>query len=269
MLVAGWDEARAFPEADVVYVEHGAGQRYLGVDGHGYAGAPGMGHVVLFLAPNEYVADRWRRRYPQAGVETVGCPALDAHFTKHEEQIANSTIRNVTVAITAHWRCTVCPETTPALPHYETSLVTLLAALSAEGVEVVGHGHPRDETALRRLWRRLDVPFEPDVDCVLRSAQLVVADNTSVMYEAAALDVPVLTLNAPWYRRDVHHGLRFWSHVPGLAVDEPAELVDGVFAALDDAPHAAEKRARAAARAYSLRDGSAARRAADAIERII
>lgn len=140
---------------------------------------------------------------------------------------------------------------------------------------MIGHAHPRAGRRAREMFDRLGVPFEVDVDRVLdrlaRSCQprLLVADNTSVMYEAAALDVPVLALNAPSYRRDVEHGLRFWDLVPGLQVDEPRDLEAGIVHALADPPEARALRARAGAHTYAHRDGSSSRRAAEAIEKVL
>ena len=115
-------------------------------------------------------------------------------------------------------------------------------------------------------WKQMGVRFEPDIDTVLRTGNLLIADNTSAMFEAAALGMPVLALNRPEYRRNIEHGLRFWSHVPGLQCDEPEQLAAYAMTALLDLPAAQELRARAVAHAYAHVDGKAAEHAARAIE---
>lgn len=278
VLCASWVDARRFETARVVYVEHGAGQTYTGVTGEGYAGADALEHVVLFLAPSEHVADRWRARYPQAAVEAVGCPALDRHLKERAGQgevdsdardsAAGVTMSEVQplVAITSHWRCGVCPETMPALDHFRAAL-PVLARVS--DWKIVGHSHPRAHRMTAQLWAAHDISWESDPDVVLASASLLVADNTSLLYEAAAVGLPVLVLNAPWYRRSVEHGLRFWSHVPGIQCDSPATLLPAIAAALDDPPESQALRARAADYAYARTDGSSTARAVDAIEGVL
>lgn len=255
VLVASHLDASRFTNREVIYVEHGAGQSYLDGPRAGYAGGPGLERVRLFLCPNERVAQRWRDSYPHAAVETVGSPALDRH-PRRTAQVAAQT-----VAITSHWRCAVVPETMPALDYFRGVFPEIVRLF-----DVVGHAHPREAPRARRMWERLGVRFEPDPDVVLDTAGLLVADNTSLLYEAAAVDLPTLVLNAPWYRRDVEHGLRFWSYPPGLMVDEPEILARKIARALRD-PHAAKRLRRRAARyAYASLDGRAASRAADAIE---
>lgn len=293
-IVASWVDARRC-EQPIVYVEHGAGQTYLGGE-RGWAGAPGLEHARLFLAPSARVADVWRRSYPQAVVETVGSAVLDQHvhssFTSADmaEEVDEAggdhddardadegdverggeheqSVRPL-VAVTAHWRCSTVPETWPAIGEY---LKPISEISKSYEYQMIGHGHPRDTIGARARARKWGIRFEPDPDVVLaelRSAQcaVLVADNTSLMYEAAALGIPVLALNSRHYRRDVEHGLRFWSHVPGLQVEQCAEFRAAVERALEDPPEAQALRARAAAAAYDHRDGTSAARAADAIE---
>jgi CDP-glycerol glycerophosphotransferase (TagB/SpsB family) len=95
----------------------------------------------------------------------------------------------------------------------------------------------------------------------------MVADATSAMYEFASLDRPVVTCNAPQYRRDVNFGTRFWEHIPGIQIDEPEELLDGVRLAIYDAPELQELRRSAVNAVYTYMDGKCAQRAAAAIVR--
>ncbi len=264
VLVASWvDSQRWARRHRVIYLEHGAGQSYGGdraAANHGsYAGGEGHDHTVLFLCPSETVAGRWRAAY-RAPAVAVGCPRLDDVDRAPEPDLA---------AITFHWDNPLCAESRTALPHYARRLGAVVEDLRARGVRVLGHGHPRAAGHLKPLWRSLGVDWCDDLDGVLRRAAVLVADNTSAMYEAAALDLPVVALNAPWYRRDVEHGLRFWSHVPGRQCDGPDDLAELVVEQMQGGtPKDAELRRNAAAHAYSSVDSRASARAAAAIEEV-
>ena len=163
----------------------------------------------------------------------------------------------------------------PALPLYERALRELREQDSTDtGIRWLGHAHPRNVRRAGEMWERLGIPFELDPDVVLgrlRNAQsaALIVDSSSIAYEAAALDIPVLNLNAPTYRRDVEHGARFWSHVPGLQCDRPSDLEAALRATLADPPEARALRRRAAAYVYASTDGGASRRAVTAIEGVL
>jgi hypothetical protein len=78
------------------------------------------------------------------------------------------------------------------------------------------------------------------------------------LYEFASTGRPVVVMNAPQYRRDVHHGLRFWDYPPGLQVDRPEQLADTIARALSDPEPARALRAAAVAETYAYTDGRAA-----------
>lgn len=249
-LVASYGDmkkGRRLGYGDFARFEHGIGQSY-GTTHPSYAGGLDAGDVSLFLMPNEYSASRWRSVYPDAQVVVVGSPRLDALPVREPGP-------GPVIAISFHWRCSVAPETQPA-----TTFLSQLPAL-VEKYTVLGHGHPRIVEDLRRYYRRCGAEVVTDFDDVCRRADLYVCDNSSSMYEFAATGRPVLTLNAPEYRRRVHHGLRFWEAVPGLSVDQPKELLPAVEAALADPPEARGAREAALALVYAHRSG-AARRAA-------
>lgn len=250
--------------APYIYLEHGAGQSYPGcrsLDGHGsYGGGRGHERAVLFLAPNQTVADRWRSSYPQTPVAVVGCPALDAH---HGRERPRPIIPQVGFAF--HWDGrNMCPEIGTAFFEFRDAIRRLSEQRSV-AMSLVGHGHPRAGPLYEKFFADEDIAFVPDPDEFMASLSLLVADNTSLMYEAAALGIPVLALNASFYRQDVEHGMRFWDTIPGMECLRPDDLEAAIVSALLDPPQAQERRRRAARVAYAYRDGRSSERAVDAI----
>lgn len=218
VLVGGYSDVLRAPDHRIVYVEHGSGQSYTGVKelaARSYSGGDHPSNVVGYLAPRRAVAERWHRP-----AFACGAPICD----QFELVTSNST---PIATICFHWNgVKVCPEAGTALEHYADRLPDIVAALRAEGFHVNATVHPRDPFS-PAMWKRIGVE-EVEADDVRRSTDVIIADNTSMMYELAYLGRGVITLNAPWYRRDVHHHLRFWDAVPGIAVDGPDELLDRI-----------------------------------------
>jgi glycosyltransferase involved in cell wall biosynthesis len=241
----------------IVLVEHGAGQSYS-VRIPGYPGGTHRERVRLFICPSEMVADANRRFYPDASYAVVGSPKMDpwhgGELLPHRE----------TVAISFHWACQVSPEALGAWEHYHGALEDL----SQEFGQVLGHGHPRVFGGFSPAYKAAGITPVADFDEVLSRASVYVVDNSSTGWEAMSVGVPVVWLNAPWYRRDVEHGLRFWEWSDsGVGVDEPSELVSRVAYALSDPCR--DRAIQASDYVYTYRDGKAARRAAEAIERLM
>lgn len=268
LLVASYADAQKLRGARLVYVEHGAGQHYPGdreSAGHpSYAGGASRASVFerveLFVVPSETVGDRWRAAWPETPVVVAGCPFLDP-WHRGERPVPT----RPTVALTFHWDCNLVPETRSALRHFDRALPHLVTFLRSHGVEVIGHGHPRAWGVLARRWAALDVEPVQQWPDVLDRATVLIGDNSSALFEFASLDRPVVVLNAPWYRRDVEHGLRFWSHVPGVQCDEPDDLLRVVEQQLVEPALGEQERRHAVAFAYAHRDGRAAERTAAAI----
>ncbi len=202
----------------IVLMQHGIGQSYSDHHPH-YPGGARNDAVGLFLAPNAHSAARWKAAYPKARVEIVGSPRIDDLPRRAE--------RGQVVAVSFHWNAYHHPESRSAFDYYRSALPEL-----ARTFQVIGHGHPR-RSDMARKWAKLGIEFVPDFADVCRRADVYVADNTSTLYEFASTGRNVVVLNAPYYRRDVHHGLRFWeaSHV-GVNVDKPDQLVPAVGYAL-------------------------------------
>ena len=217
--------------------------------------------VNLFLCPSETVARRWREVQPRTPAVAVGCPRLDRWHANPQPPSGETTI-----GWTWHWGAEIgVPEATGALRYYRDHLPEIVASLSADGYKVIGHAHPRLGTSIEAMWLDAGATWTADPDDLFEQAACLVADNTSLMYEFASLDRPVVALNAPWYRRRIEHGLRFWSAVPGPQADTPGEVADTIRLALDDPPEIAAHRRDVTKMVYGRTDGLAASRAAAAI----
>ena len=234
----------------IAFIEHGAGQSYG--TGHGsYAGGTDRDDVSLFMVPNQYSANLWRSAYPDAQVEIIGCPKLDSLPRKERSDPP-------TIAIGFHWDCYLVPETVSAFSHYRSVLPEL-----AEAYNLIGHGHPRAQPILARRYRRMGIDLISAFSEVCRMADLYICDNSSSLYEFAATGRPVVVLNQPMYRKDVHHGLRFWDAANvGVQVDDPGRLLEAVALALTDPPYLQEAREQALGLVYQYRSGASQRAAA-------
>lgn len=160
------------------------------------------------------------------------------------------------VAVSFHWDGSrVCPEAGNAWPYFRHGLPAL-----AERYTVLGHGHPKGLFRFRRDYDALGIEVVEDFEEVLARADCYVNDCSSTMYEFACVDRPVVVCNAPWFRRDVDYGIRFWrwSDV-GVECNGPGTLADSVALALEDRADQAAKRRGAVVDLYPYLGESAAR----------
>lgn len=233
----------------IALLEHGIGQSYS--NRHpAYPGGRDRGAVGLFLSPNSRAGQADRDAYPAARVEIVGSPRLD----DLPRRIGAS---GRVVATTFHWDAAVAPETRSAFTQYANAVLDLRA-----DVELLGHAHPRAAHVLAPWYARAGIPYEPDFAEICRRADLLVADNTSALYEFASTGRPVVVVNASCYRRNVAHGLRFWEAIPGVEVDRPEELADAIARAFELWPRDVARREAALDIAYAYRTGGGIRAAA-------
>lgn len=258
-LVASYKDlvtARKSGAERIVLAQHGAGQSYGGdpksARHPAYPGGEDNGDVGLFLTPNEHAAQRWRDAYPRACVRVVGCPRLDTLPPKTIDPLDSHPV----VAVSFHTDPHISPEARSAFGWYRSAVVGL-----AQRYKVLGHGHPR-RTDLPKWYGRNGIEYVADFDEVCRRADVYVVDNSSTLFEFASTGRPVVVMNAPWYRRDVFHGLRFWhGEWIGEAVNYPSDLEDVVTDAI---AHSWGLAGHVLDEVYAYRTG-AAKRAADAI----
>lgn len=268
VLVASYEDHRRAQPAKTILVNHGVGQRYIGSDTSSdhpsYTGGRNRENVALFICPSE--SDAEACRVSGAPAVAAGPCKMDDWYNGIRQRASND---RPVVAISFHSDVHVAPESRSAFSHYQQAIIDL-ARDPNRPFDLLGHGHPRWGEFMAKFWRRQGVPFARHFDEVLEKADMYVCDNSSTMYEFASTDRPVLTLNAPWYRKDVHHGLRFWEAVPGYQIDDPDYLCAGIIIARGDSAPWAEGRKEAVREVYGpLCDGNSTVRAVAAIESLL
>ena len=271
VVICGEADRRRVSTVPTIRFEHGCGISYGGVvpvppgaprrslqamaTHHSYAGGRGQRNVVAFCNPNTYSNDRWVAAYPNVPSVIVGSPKMDPWHRRTYERNAVPV-----VAVSFHADFTACPETRSTFDYYRSALIDLA---KRRDIRVVAHVHPRARAMVEETYR--DLEYLPTFDEVLEQADVYVVDNSSTLYEFASTDRPVVILNAPFYRRDVHHGLRFWEHSDiGPTCETPRDLCAAVDLAIVDPEPYPTRRARASEVIYPHR-GEATARAAEAL----
>ena len=246
IFVAGRRDAAALAPRPVILIEHGVGQSYLVTDRHGETrrhdagNAPPSDNVVEHWAPNRIAVDAMNDRniLPNAAAPRVGAPHLyqlaRARLNLHQRH----TVPHIAVA--CHWASPIAaPEAAGAWPWVTLALRQLRYLPLRAVVTLVPHPLLGGQMRRHRFTRDPSVLVEPHWPTVLAHADIVVADNTSMLWEAAALDVPTVAVWPPhWRNRKLvpHHGLRF----PGpnfiphpRDCDEPTDIVATIRTLVD------------------------------------
>lgn len=268
--VASYEDYRAVKPADVILVNHGAGQTYNGdpestkaVHHSSYSGGKNRERVVGYLCPSE-------RDAVVCGDNSyaIGVPYLDRFHQGERDYDALFVHKDVrpVVAFSFHADIHLCPESRWAYPHYADAIEALIR--SNPPYTIIGHCHPRMFRFWQITWKKLGVEFVPDWLDVLNRADCYVSDNSSTIPEFASTGRPVVLLDAEWYRDHIHHGGRFWDWADiGVRTAIPEYLSDAIDLALDDAPEIRDRREELVNLVYDgvPMDGQATKRGVEAL----
>lgn len=208
VLVAGFDDIRNVNGRPIILMEHGCGQSYGGdlisASHPAYAGGDGRDAVCGFLCPNEYAAARNQERYPDAYVEIIGSPRL---AELQEILPPPPPDEKPVLAVSFHWQCTTVAETNSGWYHWINAIEQLA---KTDEFKILGHAHPRMFRDCAPTYTAIGVEPVADFNEVLQRAHVYACDNSSTLYEFAAVRGPVVVLDCPLYRPTMNHGLRFW-----------------------------------------------------------
>lgn len=236
----------------VILLEHGVGQTYIGSRGLGCIGTERAKVVDTFWMPNNRAAQL------QSACCSKPVHVIYPHRLDVLQRLRSTAIRSekpLVVFSFHHHQIGGCPEQRSTYGDWLGEIETMLGR---DDFDVVGHAHPREQELLRR-WRAMRVPVIETFDEVVQRADLYVCDNSSTIYEAAALGIPVVVLHGHSYRPAVKHGLRFYQFANvGLIAsarneDPAAQLLDAITKTLAENP----QKARAAEISAALFDRSA------------
>jgi Putative glycosyl/glycerophosphate transferases involved in teichoic acid biosynthesis TagF/TagB/EpsJ/RodC len=253
------------PQRKIITIEHGVTQ------GFGTAAYPNgtignRDRASFALLPNEYVA-RHFRAVRQTPCAVIGTPKMDAYLSEWVPVTRPVDPGRPVLAIAFHWgnRNENPPESGSAWEHYKDILLAL-----GERYQVIGHSHPLAAPIYREAFERVGIEWVEDFREVCRLADIYLNDLSSTMYEFLLTGKPVVVLNAPWFRREIHWGIRFWDYSDvGINVESPFELFDAIDQTLEQyATICLQERRQAIADLYPY-VGHSARRAVDILERWI
>ena len=227
-----------------ILMEHGVGLSFP-EHSHGYAGGGGIRQVVcLFLPPNEVIRKKTAKTMPEANQVVIGTPKMDKWVNIPQK----TRDKPPTVAIAFHWdgSSAVCPEAGNAWKHYKYHI-----ALLKKDFTVLGHGHPKIIEKLAPEYNQMGIEVVRNFEDVLARADVYVNDSSSTLYEFSCTDRPVVIMNAPWFRRNVDFGIRWWDYTDiGPQCDNPEDLVGKIKESLADKTKYATCRRKAVKELY-------------------
>lgn len=219
----------------ILYMEHGIGHTF---HTPAYPDGPGKRDwVYAFLPPNQYTLDKIKQVRPTHPCEVIGTPKTDWIVNRYGinplRVLKGSHYEPPIIGIGFHWgsRRNHPPESGSAFEHYKEYIPTL-----AKHYKLLAYGHPLSKE-YPEFYKSIGVEYTTDFHQVMWRADVLLNDLSSVMYEFLLTGKPVVVLNAPWFRREVYHGLRFWDYSNiGINVEEPKELPWAIQDTLDNYP---------------------------------
>lgn len=220
VIVAGIGDHRDMENSgrSMILMEHGAGQSYS-TRHASYIGGMWRDRTKLVLVPRDECAEQTVKYYPKKAVEAIGCPKLDWYIDKKFDE--------KTVCISFHWDSSFAPEAKWAFPEYRYKIAELKKYCDSKGIKLIGHCHPRARVDIYPVYKNYGIEIVENFYDVCDRAAVYICDNSSTIFEFAALGRKVILLNSKTYRKGINHGLRFWDKAGvGAIVDSPDQLID-------------------------------------------
>lgn len=225
VVVASRKDARAlakFPDVKVVLMQHGAGQNYGHAERTRDWAEPNE-NVALYLAPNERTANRNRDIFPNATIKVVSSPWVEKLWEIRTGKRGGEVPLPDTLVFTWHWNGSITPEAGSAHHHFKSEILDV--AKKVWPGPIVGTAHPRMMRYIEGWYGNNGIKVVEDFAKLIPRMKVLVADNTSAIWEACALDIPVVLMHSPYYRRNVSLWPRFYAHADiGYQIEDAMSL---------------------------------------------
>lgn len=234
VITAGYGDLRkVYPYfKEIIYIEHGSGLTY-DVNHPAYAGAKTYrDKVILRLLPNKFAYAKEIQSNPSLRCRIVGMPRLDKWhnfpFQKNEK---------LTICFSTHWDCGICSETRSCFNFYKKELRDIPSEF-----KYLGHSHPRSQSKIKPFFANRGIEFVESFEDVIERADIYAIDNSSTLFEFAAVKGPVIVMNCRHYKKKHKHNPRFFSHSDIGVNSEPGELNKAIYKAVEDSKEQRERR---------------------------
>ncbi|MGW1891513.1 bifunctional glycosyltransferase family 2 protein/CDP-glycerol:glycerophosphate glycerophosphotransferase [Streptomyces sp. NPDC002004] len=274
-----------FPDALVkrpgqihVQTHHGTPLKRMGVDQLAFpATSRGVDYDALMercsrwdysLSANRHSTETWERAYPTGFTSLdFGCPRNDVYYRATAEDIRRIRARlgigdGTTALLYAPTHRDYESGWTPRLD------LERLADTLGPGFRLLVRGHyfydrgPSPLQALHSRGRIVDVSGYDSVEELSLAADALITDYSSVMFDYANLNRPVLVLADDWETYAVTRGVYFdiTEEAPGVVARSQDELTDALLSGAYRGAEARERLARFRDRFCEFDDGHAAER---------
>ena len=260
-----------------VMTHHGTPLKHMGLDlQHATGAGARMDFAALMrrcarwdfsISSNEFSTLVWERVYPTSYESLeVGYPRNDVLARAGDDQVREA---RAELGIEADQQAILYA---PTHRDYQTGYVPVLdvaAVADALGPEQVLmarlHYFYDGDPVLRRLHREgriRDVASHPSVEQLCLAADVLVTDYSSIMFDYAVLDRPIVIHAPDWEAYRALRGTYFdlLAEPPGIVVRSESELVAALSSGAASDDQARGARAAFRARFCSLEDGRAAER---------
>lgn len=248
VVVAGWQDAEDVLRTGrpIVLTEHGAGQVYTMCKLPNYINGDGRQVLGGILVLNSQQVALSQAAAPRVPVAAVGSPRMGA-LARLPLAGLQEDATTKTLVLAFRWDAQIyvagtktrIQEARSGWSDWRDNILQLAKRVPPRW-RLALHAHPRATNEIAEFAAANNIVYFHSQEQALQAATIWAQDNSSALWEAACLGIPVIHLQASVYRKKVSHGLRFynWANQTGPVVHDLAELESAIRMYTENGPTA-------------------------------